>query len=103
MITKELKTQIEKEVKFWAKNNMCASCYSEMEEFINDMEDIIDDFNIEGFIQECINELTYINIEVTDEVIEYIKPLIQKEAKYWLKDYYKHKKDYDPEVIEYDI
>lgn len=94
-MTEELRTQIEKEVKLWAKNNLCALCYANMEEFINDIEDIIENVNSEGFIQECIVALENININVTDEIIEYIRPLIQKEAKYRLNDYYKHEKDYD--------
>lgn len=102
MITKELKEKIEKEIKFWAKNNMCASCYSDIEVFSNNMQDIIDGYDNEDIIQDCVDELLYVGVDVTDEVVEYIKQLIQKEAKYWLKDYYKHKKDYDPEEIEYD-
>ena len=104
MLSKEVKEQIEKEVKTWAKNNMCASCYSDMEVFVNTMNDLIDgQDDPEILMNTCMDELEFIGIEINNDVWDEVYNILKNEAKYWLKDYYKHKKDYEPEEIEYDF
>ena len=86
-------------IKVFAKNNMCASCFSDMENFINVMEDIIDGGeNI--FLKECIDELHFNGLTIDEGTLDL---LLREEAKVWLKDYYKHRKDYDPEEIIIDL
>lgn len=82
-------------IKDFAKNNMCASCFSDVETFVDVMGDIIDGGeNI--FLKECINELHFYGLTIDEETLDL---LLREEAKVWLKDYYKHRKDYDPEEI----
>ena len=45
------------------------------------------------------HEVEYFGIEIDEDVYCEIDNILREEAEYWLKDYYKHKKDYDPEVI----
>ena len=86
-------------IKVFAKNNMCASCFSDMENFVSVMEDIIDGGeNI--FLKECIGELHFNGLTIDEGTIDL---LLREEAKVWLKDYYKHRKDYDPEEIIIDF
>ena len=45
-------------IKVFAKNNMCASCFSDVEKFVSVMEDIINGGeNI--FLKDCIDELCF--------------------------------------------
>ena len=82
-------------IKTFAKNNMCASCFSDVEKFVITMEDIIDGGeNI--FLKECIDELHFYGLNIDEKTLDL---LLREEAKAWLKDYYKHRKDYDPEEI----
>lgn len=82
-------------IKIFAKNNMCASCFSDMENFVSVMEDIIDGGeNI--FLKDCIDELHFNGLTIDEKTLDL---LLREEAKAWLKDYYKHRKDYDPEEI----
>lgn len=86
-------------IKTFAKNNMCASCFSDMENFVSVMEDIIDGReNI--FLKECIGELHFNGLTIDEKTLDL---LLREEAKVWLKDYYKHRKDYDSEEIINDI
>ena len=86
-------------IKTFAKNNMCASCFSDMENFVSIMEDIIDGGeNI--FLKECIDELHFNGLTIDEGTLDL---LLREEAKIWLKDYYKHRKDYDPEEIKDDF
>lgn len=101
-MNKELKEKVTSIVKTWAKNNMCASCYSDMEVFVQTMVDFIDCIDSFEFVQQCLEEVKFFGIEVDDEVCVEIDQALKKEAKYWLNDYYKHKKDYDPEIVEID-
>lgn len=101
-MNKELKEKVTSIVKTWAKNNMCASCYSDMEVFVDTMNDFIDCLDSFEFMQQCLEEVKFLGIEVDEEVYVEIDQLLKKEAKYWLNDYYKHKKDYDPEIVEID-
>lgn len=99
---KELKENLEGIVKTWAANNMCASCYSDMEVFVDTMDyfiDCLDSFET-PIMQGCLSEVEYFGITVDEDVYVEIDTLLKKEAEYWLKDYYKHRKDYDPEVIK---
>ena len=98
---KELKEKLKGIVKTWAKNNMCASCYSDMEVFVNTMEEFVDciDPGDLPIMQGCVDEVEYFGIEIDEDVYCEIDNILREEAEYWLKDYYKHKKDYDPEVI----
>lgn len=103
-MNKELKEKVTGIVKTWAKNNMCASCYSDTEVFVQTMEnfiDCLDSFDSE-IMQQCLEEVKFFGIEVDEEVYVEIDQALKKEAEYWLKDYYKHKKDYDPEIVEID-
>lgn len=99
---KELKENLEGIVKTWAANNMRASCYSDMEVFVNTMEEFIDciDPGDTPIMQGCVDEVEYFGIEIDEDVFCEIDNILREEAKYWLNDYYKHKKDYDPEVIK---
>lgn len=82
-------------IKAFAKNNMCASCFSDVEKFVDVMEDIINGGeNI--FLKECIDELHFCGLTIDEKTLDL---LLRDEAKVWLKDYYKHRKDYDPEEI----
>ena len=101
-MNKELKEKVTSIVKTWAKNNMCASCYSDMEVFVDTMNDFIDCLDSFDLIQQCLEEVKFLGIEVDEEVYVEIDQLLKKEAEYWLKDYYKHRKDYDPEIVEID-
>ena len=86
-------------IKTFAKNNMCASCFSDMENFVNTMEDIIDGGeNI--FLKDCIDELHFNGLTIDEKTLDL---LLREEAKAWLKDYYEHRKDYDPEEIKDDF
>ena len=98
-MNKELKEKVTSIVKTWAKNNMCASCYSDMEVFVDTMNDFIDCLDSFDLIQQCLEEVKFLGIEVDEEVYVEIDQLLKKEAEYWLKDYYKHRKDYDPEIV----
>lgn len=99
---KELKEKLKGIVKTWAANNMRASCYCDMDVFVNTMEDFIDciDSGDTDILKTCVSEVEYYGITVDEDIYVEIGTLLQKEAEYWLKDYYKHRKDYDPEVIE---
>ena len=101
-MNKELKEKVTSIVKTWAKNNMCASCYSDTEVFVQTMEDFIDCIDSFDFVQQCSEEVKFFGIEVDEEVCVEINQALKKEAQYWLKDYYKHRKDYDPEIVEID-
>lgn len=82
-------------IKTFAKNNMCASCFSDMENFVSVMEDIIDGGeNI--FLKDYIDELHFDGLTIDEGTLDL---LLREEAKVWLKDYYNHRKDYDPEEI----
>ena len=98
-MNKELKNKIETEVKTFAKNNLCASCYDDMDEYIDDMEDVICgdiyDCYDSSVMNECIRDLEYVGIEIDDDVRIEVLKILKKEAKYWLSDYKKHKKDYE--------
>lgn len=86
-------------IKTFAKNNMCASCFSDMKNFVSVMEDIINGGeNI--FLKECIDELHFNDLNIDEGTLDL---LLREEAKVWLKDYYKHQKDYDPEEIIIDF
>lgn len=100
---KELKIKLGEIVKTWAKNNMCASCYSDMEVFVSTMNDFIDciDPGDTDILKNCISEVECFGIIVDEDIYVEIDTLLNKESEYWLKDYYKHRKDYDPEVDEY--
>ena len=97
---KELKEKLKGIVKNWARNNMCASCYSDMEVFVDTMEDIIDLDLMGDLLADCLDEVEYLGIKTNAEIYDEVHNLLKDEAKYWLKDYYKHRKDYDPEVIK---
>lgn len=82
-------------IKVFAKNNMCASCFSDVEKFVNVMEDMIDGGeNI--FLKDCIDELHFYGLTIDTGTLDL---LLREEVKVWLKDYYKHRKDYEPEEI----
>lgn len=82
-------------IKVFAKNNMCASCFSDVEKFVSVMEDIINGGeNI--FLKDCIDELHFYGLTIDTGTLDL---LLREEAKVWLKDYHKHQKDYDPEEI----
>ena len=82
-------------IKVFAKNNMCASCFSDVEKFVSVMEDIINGGeNI--FLKDCIDELRFYGLTIDKGTLDL---LLREEVKVWLKDYYKHRKDYDPEEI----
>ena len=69
-MNKELKEKVTSIVKRWAKNNMCASCYSDMEVFVdtmNDFIDCLDSFDTE-IMQQCLEEVKFLGIEVDEEV-----------------------------------
>ena len=86
-------------IKTFAKNNMCASCFADTEIYVDMMQDIIDGGeNI--FLKECIDELHFNGLTIDEGTIDL---LLRKEAEVWLKDYYKHRKDYDPEEIKDDF
>lgn len=86
-------------IKSFAKNNMCASCFSDMEKFVSVMEDIISGGeNI--FLKECIDELYFYGLTIDEGTLDL---LLREEAKVWLKDYYKQQTDYDPEEIIIDF
>ena len=95
----EIQKQLENEVKFFAKRNMCASCYVDIDEYPGIMEDLIcGDFNdclVSTIYNECINDLEYSGIPIDDEVQKEALRLLKIEAKYWLSDYRKHRKDYE--------
>ena len=100
---KETKTKLTEIIKTWAANNMRASCYCDMDVFVNTMEDFINciDPGDTDILNNCISEVEYFGITVDDDVYVEIDTLLKKEAEHWLNDYYKHRKDYDPEVVEY--
>ena len=82
-------------IKVFAKNNMCASCFSDVEKFVSVMEDIINGGeNI--FLKDCIDELRFYGLTIDTGTLDL---LLREEVKVWLKDYYKHQKDYEPEEI----
>ena len=82
-------------IKVFAKNNMCASCFSDVEKFVSVMEDIINGGeNI--FLKDCIDELRFYGLTIDTGTLDL---LLREEVKVWLKDYYKHRKDYEPEEI----
>ena len=82
-------------IKVFAKNNMCASCFSDVEKFVSVMEDIINGGeNI--FLKDCIDELRFYGLTIDKGTLDL---LLREEVKVWLKDYYKHRKDYEPEEI----
>ena len=82
-------------IKVFAKNNMCASCFSDVEKFVSVMEDIINGGeNI--FLKDCIDELRFYGISIDTGTLDL---LLREEVKVWLKDYYKHQKDYELEEI----
>ena len=82
-------------IKVFAKNNMCASCFSDVEKFVSVMEDIINGGeNI--FLKDCIDELRFYGITIDTGTLDL---LLREEVKVWLKDYYKHRKDYELEEI----
>ena len=82
-------------IKVFAKNNMCTSCFSDVEKFVSVMEDIINGGeNI--FLKDCIDELNFYGLTIDTGTLDL---LLREEVKVWLKDYYKHQKDYDPEEI----
>ena len=94
-LEEDKKDKLLSSIKAFAKNNMCASCFSDVEKFIDVMEDIINGGeNI--FLKECIDELHFCGLTIDEETLDL---LLRDEAKVWLKDYYKHRKDYDPEEI----
>ena len=96
---KELKIKLKEIIKTWAKNNMCASCYSDTEVFVSAMKDIIDLDLMGDLLVNCLDEVEYFGIKTNVEIYDEVHNMLKVEAEYWLKDYYKHKKDYDPEVI----
>ena len=82
-------------IKVFAKNNMCASCFSDVEKFVSVMEDIINGGeNI--FLKDCIDELRFYGLTIDKGTLDL---LLREEVKVWLKDYYKHQKDYELEEI----
>ena len=82
-------------IKVFAKNNMCASCFSDVEKFVSVMENIINGGeNI--FLKDCIDELRFYGLTIDTGTLDL---LLREEVKVWLKNYYKHRKDYDPEEI----
>ena len=82
-------------IKVFAKNNMCASCFSDVEKFVSVMEDIINGGeNI--FLKDCIDELRFYGLTIDTGTLDL---LLREEVKVWLKDYYKHQKDYELEEI----
>ena len=86
-------------IKNFAKNNMCASCFSDTEKFIEVINDIINGGeNI--FLNECMDEIKTQGLSTSEDFVDFG---LRKEAEVWLKDYYKHQKDYDPEetIINY--
>ena len=86
-------------IKTFAKNNMCRSYFSDIENFVNTMEDISDGGeNI--FLKDCIDELHFNGLTIDEKTLDL---LLREEAKAWLKDYYEHRKDYDPEEIKDDF
>lgn len=103
MLSEELKIKLKEIVKSWAKNNMCASCYSDTEVFVDTMNDIIDLDLMDDLLADCLGEIEYLGINTNPEIYDEVHNLLKVEAKYWLKDYYKHKKDYDPEEVKYDF
>lgn len=86
-------------IKTFAKNNMCASCFSDTETYVDIMQDIIDGGE-NMFIGPCIDELHFYGLTIDEGTLDL---LLRTEAKIWLKDYYKHRKDYDPEEIKEDF
>ena len=99
VMDKELNIKLKGIVKTWAKNNMCASCYSDTEVFVSTMEDIIDLDLMGDLLVNCLDEVEFFGIKTNPEIYDEVHNMLKVEAKYWLNDYYKHKKDYDPEVI----
>ena len=82
-------------IKVFAKNNMCASCFSDVEKFVSVMENIINGGeNI--FLKDCIDELRFYGLTIDKGTLDL---LLREEVKVWLKDYYKHQKDYELEEI----
>ena len=82
-------------IKVFAKNNMCASCFSDIEKFVSVMEDIINGGeNI--FLKDCIDELRFYGLTIDTGTLDL---LLREEVKVWFKDYYKHQKDYELEEI----
>ena len=86
--------QIVSAIKKWARNNMCASCYCDIDTFLDEMDVLINgDDNI--YIEDAVEELKYLGADVDEETTTLIDRLIRQEAKVWLADYRKNRKEYE--------